>query len=209
MLTGIDVYQGNGAVHWEAVKRAGCSFGIAKASEGLQERDALFAHNIQGMRTAGLVRGAYHFYRAEDDGKAQALHFLKTLEEAGFHFANDLPPALDLEDRAGAQAVGKHGLQEGVTAFLEEVKRAAGKLPVIYCDRFFWEEWMDGTDGFCGHPLWLAEFTTALAPILPHGFTRWSFWQRRTQTGFPGVEEGEADLNCFCGSLAELQRLGR
>ncbi|NJK52148.1 MAG: hypothetical protein HC936_03745 [Leptolyngbyaceae cyanobacterium SU_3_3] len=62
VLEGIDVsvYQGN--IDWATVASQGIYYGFAKATEGASTTDPAFAKNWAGMKSVGLVRGAYHFF---------------------------------------------------------------------------------------------------------------------------------------------------
>src|SRR5256885_5495590 len=68
VVHGVDVsgYQGS-SINWSAARGAGIAFAFAKASEGTGFTDSSFAHNWSGMRAAGVVRGAYHFFRPAID----------------------------------------------------------------------------------------------------------------------------------------------
>jgi lysozyme len=62
-VLGIDVSNHNPPVDWQAVKNANISFAFAKATEGATFKDITFARNWSGMKAAGIMRGAYHFFR--------------------------------------------------------------------------------------------------------------------------------------------------
>ena len=197
-LTGIDVSHFQGQVNWQAAKAAGCVFAFAKATEGAGEVDPQFAANWAGMKAAGILRGAYHFYRAEQSATAQAAHFLSTVQfETG-----DLPPVLDIEVNAGV--VGQP-LVGGVQACLDAVEPVAGVTPVIYTNTPFWNAHFN--DQFGQYPLWVAHYTSAPAPSpLPVGWTIWTFWQYSQSLGIAGVG-GPADHDYFNGPLSQLQAL--
>ena len=67
---GIDVSHYQGDVDWAAVRAAGYTFAFTKATEGTDEVDPMFAANWAGIDSAGMTRGAYHFFDpdAEDHG---------------------------------------------------------------------------------------------------------------------------------------------
>ena len=197
-LMGIDVSHFQGHVDWQAVKAAGCVFAFAKATEGAGEVDPQFAANWAGMKAAGILRGAYHFYRAEQSATAQAAHFLSTVQfETG-----DLPPVLDIEVNDGV--VGQP-LVGGVQAWLDAVEPVAGVTPVIYTNTPFWNAHFN--DQFGQYPLWVAHYTSAPAPSpLPVGWTIWTFWQYSQSLGIAGVG-GPADHDYFNGPLSQLQAL--
>jgi lysozyme len=197
-LTGIDVSHFQGAVNWAEVAGAGCAFAFAKATEATSIVDSEFAANWSGMKAAGLVRGAYHFFRPEQNAVAQANHFLQTVQlEAG-----DLPPVIDIELN---DEVTGGALIAGVGNWIDTVAQATGMTPLIYTNTPFWDEYMN--DGFGKFPLWLAHYTNASTPApLPHGWANWTFWQYSQSLHISGVN-GNVDHNRFDGAQADLQAL--
>jgi lysozyme len=195
-LSGIDVSHFQGHVDWQAVKAAGCDFAFAKATEGAGVTDPFFAANWAAMKAAGLVRGAYHFYRAQQDAAQQAAHFLSTVRfEPG-----DLPPVLDIEVNDG---VAGPSLAGGVQAWLDAVEPVAGATPVIYTNTPFWDAHFN--DQFGQYPLWIAHYGPAPQP-LPAGWTVWTLWQYSQSLNIGGVN-GPADHDYFNGPLSQLQAL--
>jgi lysozyme len=93
-VNGIDVFHNNGTIDWENVAAAGVSFAFAKATEGETFRDPKFNANYTEMKNNGIIRGAYHFFRPNKDGRKQAENFLKLVQALG---PGDLPPSLDVE----------------------------------------------------------------------------------------------------------------
>ncbi|HEX8633279.1 MAG TPA: GH25 family lysozyme [Pyrinomonadaceae bacterium] len=194
-LTGIDVSHYQGTVNWPQVKDAGCAFAFAKATESTST-DPQFAANWSGMKSAGLVRGAYHFFRAAQNALAQADHFLQVVQlEPG-----DLPPVIDIELNDG---VTGGALIAGVGNWIDTVAEAMGTTPIIYTNTSFWNEYMN--DGFGKFPLWLAHYGSAPQP-LPHGWPDWTFWQYSQSLTIPGVG-GASDHNYFNGAPGDLQAL--
>src|SRR5689334_19243725 len=102
MLPGIDVSDNNGQVDWGAVAGAGYGFAIAKVTEGTGFVDPTFAGNWSAMKSNGLVRGAYHFARP-DDNKAEdeARFFLDTIKQQVGDLQKGDFLALDLETGSG------------------------------------------------------------------------------------------------------------
>ncbi len=195
-LTGIDVSHFQGHVDWMAVKAAGCAFAFAKATEGAGITDPFIATNWAGMKAAGLLRGAYHFYRAEQDAAQQAAHFLSNVQfETG-----DLPPVLDIEVNDG---VTGEALVGGVQTWLDAVEPVAGATPIIYTNTPFWNAHFN--DQFSQYPLWIAHYGPAPQP-LPVSWTVWTFWQYSQSLTIAGVG-GAADHDYFNGPLTQLQAL--
>ena len=76
-VAGIDVSYWNAGIDWPKVRAAGQRYVFIKASEGDYYADPTFDENWRGAKTAGLLRGAYHFFRANIDARKQANKFIK------------------------------------------------------------------------------------------------------------------------------------
>ncbi len=194
-LRGIDVSQFQGEIDWQAVKASGVVFAFARALEGETIHDAQFAANWEGLRQAGVVRGAYHFYVANDSPAAQAEVFssLVTLEPG------DLAPMVDIES-ASVDAAAPRDLVANVRRFLALIETYYGVKPIIYTDAGFWNQHMDATFG--AYPLWVADFDVD-RPTLPNGWDDWVLWQHSPEGTVPGVA-GAVDLDTFNGELQDL-----
>ncbi|CCW35215.1 lysozyme M1 (1,4-beta-N-acetylmuramidase) [Chthonomonas calidirosea] len=208
MLEGVDISHDDNGIDWEQVECGGIGFAFCKATEGTSIVDPYLERNLSGMRSVGIVRGVYHYFRCDEPGGWQAEFCIRTARRAGYDPARDLPIALDLEDLEGAQRIGKARLQFAVSMFLITARTMIGKLPIIYTSPAFWDEWMDGTDAYSGHPLWVAHYTGQPNPRLPKGWQKWTFWQytpRGTVPGIPSVKETDRDrfhgedIRALCG----------
>ena len=93
-LKGVDVSSYQGTINWSSARADGITFGFAKATEGETIADSTFAGNWAGMKAAGVVRGAYHFFHPNESATAQA-DFV--LSKVGTLEAGDLPVVLDLK----------------------------------------------------------------------------------------------------------------
>lgn len=194
-VSGIDVSHYQGVVDWQAVKTANIGFAFAKASEGEAIVDAHFDANWQGMKAAGLLRGAYHFFDSTVDPVAQAKNFLNAV---GSLAAADLPPVLDIEIFRGPY--GSSSLANNVLTWLNTVQAALGRTPMIYTGPSFWNQNMNNQFG--AYPLWVAEYGVS-TPRIPNGWSAWTFWQS-TQNGTAAGVSGNVDSNVFSGSSADL-----
>ncbi len=203
VLRGVDVssYQG-GSINWSAVKSAGRSFGFAKATEGTGYQDATFNHNWSGMKAAGLVRGAYHFFRASIDGRTQADYFVNFVNANGGFGAGDLP-MIDLEVTDGVSA---GTLIARTSDFLNEVKARTGKTVVFYTGLSFFQDTL-GNPNFSSYPLFVADYDGVACPYIPTSWSDWRFWQYGDADSVSGIPGG-VDGDLFNGTLAQLQALG-
>lgn len=193
---GIDVSYHSGHVDWLSVAAEGFTFAFAKATEGVDFHDTSFASHWGAMKTAGLVRGAYHFYVTEDDPDSQAQWFtsIVTLEPG------DLAPVVDIE------VIGHGtmpGLRERFQRFLTLIEEHYGAPPIIYTSPHFWNEHL--SDGFGGYPLWVAEYQVS-EPRVPMGWDTWHLWQWAGDTLVAGVEKS-ADITRLNRNAVRLEEL--
>lgn len=195
---GIDVSHFQGTVDWSAVHAAAITFAYAKATQGIDEVDPEFATNWEGMKTAGLARGAYHFFQPDDDADTQAQHFIATVTlEPG-----DLAPMLDVEVSEGIDA---DTIRQGVSQWLDTVSKHYGVNPILYSDKGFIEQYL--ASGFEQYPLWLAEYQQESPDP-----SKWSSWSHLTlwqysQTGQVSGVDGDVDRDRFQGTEEAWQTL--
>jgi len=102
-----------------------------KATQGATYVDPQFEENWVTSKDYGFIRGAYHFYQPGEDPKAKAEHFLSVVKlEKG-----DIIPVLDIEI---AHGIDQDQLTEDISTWIDTVKKAIGRYPIIYTDRAFW-----------------------------------------------------------------------
>lgn len=175
---GIDVSSHNGDVDWGQVRAAGYTFGIVKASEGVDLQDPSYQDHWRGLTDAGLVRGAYHFYVTEDDPEQQAALFLDTARLR----PGDLAPIVDIELIGHGTAPG---LEARLQRFLDILEQHHGVPPILYTSPNFAGEHL-GPE-FARYPLWIAEYG-ADQPRLPDAWDTWHLWQHTDDAEIPGVD---------------------
>ena len=69
---GIDVSRYQTGVNWSRAASSGVAFAFIKATEGGDIADPKFAEHWSGAASAGIPRGAYHFYYHCRTGAEQA-----------------------------------------------------------------------------------------------------------------------------------------
>ena len=201
-LEGVDVSAYDQAVDWTQVKASGRPFGIAKATEGSTFVDPKFATNWSGMKSASVVRSAYHFFHCDSDPMTQASFFLGVM---GPLEQGDLPPTLDFEDIT--TCTSSTGVAMAVE-WLDAVAQSTGTLPILYTSVNVLGNFT-GTQAFAGHAqLWVAS-RGVTCPNLPAPFTTWSIWQYSFMGTVPGIpaSNGVADLDQFNGDMNALLAL--
>ncbi len=204
-LPGIDVSHYQQAIDWLSVARSGIKYCFIKATEGSSRLDQFFHQNWQGSAEAGIARGAYHFFHPAAPVTAQVDFFLRTVPELQ---PGELPPVLDLE--VPQNWTGIPPSERGALAlnWLNAVEQHLGATPLVYLSPAFMTTTLKNAPELGRFPLWLAHYTTAMAPAVPKPWTSWTFWQHTGQGKTPGVS-GYVDLNWFNGTLDNLKSLTR
>ena len=199
-VSGLDVSVYQGSIDFRSVRKSGRAFVLARVSDGVKYSDSKFSTNYANAKAAGLVRGAYQFFRPGQDPIAQADLLLSKI---GYQLgAGDLPPVLDVEVTDGTSA--SHVLS-AVEAWVNHVAKALGRTPIVYTSPGFWSG-IGGRKSY-GANLWVANWTTN-CPSMPNGWSTFSLWQHSDQGRVPGVG-GKVDLDKFNGTLSELYALAR
>ena len=191
---GIDVSAYQGRIDWPEVARNRVRFAFIKASEGGTLRDPRFARNWREARSAGVLRGAYHYFLPNRDGQLQADLFARTVPLA----PGDLPPVLDVE------AANFHDvavLRREVARWLRLIEAHYGVRPILYSNHSFYQRHLAGH--FDDYPLWLAHYEVE-RPTLPRD--KWIIWQHSDEAYVPGIR-GAVDFNVFQGNFEALEAL--
>jgi lysozyme len=191
---GIDVSYYQETIDWQRVQRAGIRFAFIRLSDGTTNRDSMFATNWAESKRAGLVRGAYQYFRPDQSATAQADLMIAAMRDRTH---DDLPPVIDIEIDAGLTAPV---VAARAQAWIDRVRAKLSVEPIVYTGSDLWRN--GGADSLATQPLWLAHYTQG-CPTLPAPWTHWTFWQHTERGAIPGIE-GPVDLDLFAGTLGEL-----
>lgn len=142
-----------------------------------------------------MIRGAYHFYRADEDPVIQANNFLENVKlESG-----DLPPILDIE-KIPKRKTNKKLIQD-LKVWCRIVEETYSEKPIIYTYYYYYKDFLKGE--FDDYPLWLANYNDVPAPTPDD---HWDFWQF-TENGIVHGINTKVDLDIYNGSLWSLKSL--
>lgn len=202
-VTGPDVsswqHPGGALINWGAIKAAGQSFAMVKATEGLDYVNPFFVPDVLAMRAAGVATGTYHYADVTLPAAPQAAFF--SAMTFGQHGPMDLPPVIDFENAKGQSPAQ---LKSWLHQYLDAVQSLTGKTPIIYTYQNFWRNQMANTTDFANYPLWIADYNGGTAPgPLPGGWKNWTFWQYTDSAHLPGVQ-GNVDLNKYNTALGSF-----
>ncbi|HZG24475.1 MAG TPA: glycoside hydrolase family 25 protein [Chitinophagaceae bacterium] len=198
-IHGIDVSRYQHYIDWDEVKamqidNVRINFAFIKATEGLEKIDRYFIRNWQQARNANLVCGAYHFFLATKNGKAQAENFIHVVDlEKG-----DLPPVVDVEQTYG---VSPDKLRKNLMEFLETVELYYGTKPIIYTNVDFYNHYLQGE--FDEYPLWVAHYLQKDRPRITRP---WLFWQHSEKGRVNGILT-KVDFNVFNGDSTDFREM--
>ena len=198
VVEGIDVSHWDGVIDWGKVAGAGKKFSVAKATQSTDFIDDKFVANWKGMKAAGVIRGAYHFFDFVTNPTAQADWFVDEIEKAGGLEPGDLPPTLDLEWNGNQQSSAKK-----VQEFLQRVEQRTCRRPMIYTSASFLDP-LSPPAALAAYPVWIAHYTNG-CPNTPALWSAWTFWQNSDKGVVAGIPAAAVDLDKFDGSLADLQ----
>ncbi|HEY6463925.1 MAG TPA: GH25 family lysozyme, partial [Polyangiaceae bacterium] len=196
-VKGVDVSTYQGSIDWASVKAAGIDFAFTRVSDGTGSPDGTFKTNWEGMKSAGIIRGAYQYWEPAEDPTAQANLVASSLQGAGGLVAGDLPVVMDIETSGGASAAT---IEANMQTWLAAVKASTGKTPIIYTSS---GTYPISATTFDTYDLWVANYTSG-CPSMPVGWSKWVFWQNADNGSIGGISGG-VDTDEFNGTLAELQ----
>jgi len=197
-VEGIDVSYYQETVDWDAVKQAGREFAFLRVSDGTKHPDSRFDQNWAGAKAAGVIRGAYQFFRPAQSAEVQADMMIEAIGQLG---PGDLPAVIDVETADGQSSAT---IVKKIRTWVQMVEAGTGRRPIIYAASGFWNT-LTGTSEFAGYPLWVANYG-ATCPSMPKTWSGWQFWQYGDTGKVAGVK-GNVDVNVFNGTLQQLEAL--
>ncbi len=198
---GFDIshYQETKDIKWDSLsignRTIPLKFVIMRATMGNRSKDKNFDKFWTTAKKHNLVRGAYHFYRADEDPVRQANNFLESVKlEDG-----DLVPVLDIERIPRRKS--NEQLIEDLKIWLKIVEEKYGEKPIIYTFYHYYKDYLRGE--FDDYPLWLANYNDVPQPSPNDDWKMWQF----TENGIVYGINTKVDLNVFNGNLWSLKRL--
>lgn len=205
MIKGIDISKWQTKIDWKIVKEDNVEFVFIKATDGLG-KDPLYSQHKKGAKTAGLLVGAYHFFRPNRDLKAQAENVFNVV---GKLEKGDLPVVIDVErDDNGLDNI--EGTKDDIKAtdemmekFANLIEEKTGKRPIMYSyGPYFYSHKIDVPS--C--PLFIADYRMG-PPTIYGSWKNYLFHQYAGDNGIQKGVQGPCDLDVFRGTLKELHQL--
>jgi lysozyme len=194
-VEGVDVSYYEPNIDFAALKKGGIDFAFIRVSDGATFIDPEFSKSWAAAKQAGVLRGAYQFFRPAQDPIKQADALLN---EMGPLDADDLSPVLDVEVTGG---VGASTIVARIGQWVAHVKAQTGRTPIIYTSPGFWSGL--GTHAEGADTLWVANWGVS-CPSVPSSWKTWTFWQY-TDSGHVAGIANKVDRNRFNGTLVDLK----
>ena len=192
---GFDVSEYQSKIQWDSISQLENEFEMTfvfiRATAGKNRKDRRFDENWKESKNNSFVRGAYHYYRPNENSIKQAENFIKTVKlEKG-----DLPPVLDIEKLPKSQSIDS--LKVGLRRWLVKVEKHYKVKPIIYSGESYYTDFLK--EEFSEYPFWIANYNLWRKDIEED----WLFWQFSEKAKVKGIK-GMIDVNVYNGDLFKL-----
>ena len=195
-VVGIDVSEYQGKIRWSYVdtieEKYPLRYALIRATVGRDRLDRQFKKNWIGAKENKMIRGAYHYYRPNENSLEQAELFIKTVTLK----KGDLPPVLDIEKLPKNQSIER--LKVGLRRWLTAVEKHYGVRPIIYSGEKYYDDFLK--EEFSDYLFWIANYNFYREEIQDD----WLFWQFTEKAVVPGID-AKVDVNIYNGDLQQLQ----
>jgi len=191
LTVGFDVSHFQGDIDWSQIdsveNKFPLKFVLIRATAGNDRKDSEFDENWIGAKKHLFIRGAYHYYRPNENSIEQANLFIKTVKLQ----KGDLPPVLDIEKLPKEQSIDS--LKVGLKRWLKKVEEHYKVKPIIYTGERYYEDFLK--EEFKGYTFWIANYNFFVENIQED----WTFWQFTEKATIKGINE-RVDLNIYNGT---------
>ncbi len=196
---GVDVSHYQGKIDWTKMHTIynlyPINFAFIRSSMGTSSIDETFEENWEGAKENNILRGAYHFYRPDENSTLQAQNFIAKVKLKN----GDLPPVLDIETLPKTQSMDR--LVEGIKNWCKIVEEHYDVKPIIYTSDKYFEDYLQ--NHFEGYIIWIANYNFWVQEMKGH----WDFWQFTEKATIDGVKRYKVDVNIYNGTIDDLEGL--
>jgi lysozyme len=193
---GIDVSHYQGQINWDSVtlihEKFPIDFVFVRATLGSNDKDKKFIRNWKELNRRSKIKGAYHYFRPNENSLKQANNFIKTVKLQ----PGDLPPVLDIEERPRSQSMDS--LKVGLKRWLDRVEQHYKIRPIVYSGDSYFTDFLERE--FDDYLLWIANYNFWVEKPKKH----WNFWQFSERGAVNGIL-GPVDLNMYRGNIESLE----
>jgi lysozyme len=178
---GIDISHHQGEITWgKMIGDQKPDFIFLKATEGNHFTDNRFQSYKKEIQKLGILFSGYHFMRFNQNGKTQALHFLKKTNPK----KGELIPVVDIEYQRHFYT--DEIAQRNIDLFMETIRSAIGVYPIVYCEEKYFHKYLKKKYEDC-IILWIANYRRK--PTVPH-----DLWQKTCKFSHPSFRK-KIDFN--------------
>ena len=193
---GLDVSEFQGKIDWALVETMETHYPIEfvfiRATAGNDRVDDRFGENWLGAKNRKIIRGAYHYYRPNENSLEQARLFIKTVQLK----KGDLPPVLDIEKLPKGQSLDS--LKVGLRRWLNAIEAHYKVKPIIYTGEKYYDDFLK--EDFSDYLFWIANYNFYREKIGED----WLFWQFTEKASVTGIK-GNVDVNIYNGDAEQLR----
>jgi GH25 family lysozyme M1 (1,4-beta-N-acetylmuramidase) len=224
-MSQLDTFDNSFAV---AKEKGSIELVIHRVSMGKDGYDAKYKERMEDAGDCGLMWGAYHFLRPDEDPVWQADHFIRTVLDARRDSGSHAPPKvlLVLDEEYFGRTHKFLPIHDLIRA-INRVKEITGSTPVIYVGQDFLIEKLRLSELAIADAkllseslLWIARY--AKSPEWPDNgihtpWAMWDFWQYTgdgqgpggvlTPQTIPYLGLVDAELNYFYGDRIQLRHV--
>ena len=173
----------NGIIDWESLKlnHPEIEFAYIRCVVGQGRVDNKYVKNVQGAKKVGIKTGAYVYYYANRNSRAQFNNFKNQVLMS----QHELVPVLDIEKPS---KYGPDNLRKGLANWLELVENEYGVRPTLYTNLGYFEQYLFGY--FNDYLKWIAAYSRCPSSV------DWDIHQFSEKGIFQGID-GFVDMN-YC-----------
>jgi lysozyme len=197
-VAGFDVSENQGQIIWSQIQYIENTYPLGfvfiRATAGKDKVDTRFKFNWLEAKNNKIIRGAYHYYRPNENSVDQANNFIKTVKLQ----KGDLPPILDIEKLPKDQSLDS--LKIGLKRWLEIIDLHYKVRPIIYTGDNYYNAFLKKE--FSQYTFWIANYNF-FAEDLKDDWLFLQFTEKATVTGI----QGNVDLSIYNGTPKMLQYL--
>tara|TARA_B100001093_G_scaffold519303_1_gene607670 strand:+ start:586 stop:1362 length:777 start_codon:yes stop_codon:yes gene_type:complete len=195
---GIDISEYQGIVAWNKIESINenktVEFVLIRATAGKNHRDRFFTSNWREAGKKNIIRGAYHYFRPNENSTEQANNFIQQVKLS----PGDLPPILDIERISKVQTI--ESLKVGVKNWMNIIESHYGIQPILYTGAHYYKDYL--SNDFIDYKLWVANYNQVKSPLNKYNWIMWQFSDNGTASGI----KGPVDLDLFNGPVSELKK---
>ncbi|MBC7525114.1 MAG: glycoside hydrolase family 25 protein [Flavobacterium sp.] len=188
---GFDVSEFQGQIHWDQIdsldQKFPLHFVFIRATAGSDKKDSRFDENWEQSKLNHFIRGAYHYYRPNENSVAQATNFINAVKLT----KGDFPPILDIEQMPENQSLDS--LKAGLKRWLKIVDKHYEVKPIIYTNEKYYTDFLK--KDFPKYKFWIANYNSWVLKIDDD----WLFWQFTDKGKLNGINE-KVDINIYNGT---------